>query len=106
MNRKRVQMLRDMMAGIPEANIDLRRFYSDGRGKYAEKPARASCETIACMGGFAMIYPPFLEDGIGAYGDCFDGFFKTPFGLFFARMEGETGTDKEIALKRLDALLK
>lgn len=101
MNRERVQELRNVIAGIPEKNIRLDSYYTKG----GEKP----CGTIACIAGWACIYPPFVKAGINRTGmyspDC-SKFFGVPFHTFWERQWGETGTDKEIALKRLDALLK
>ncbi len=106
MNRKRVQMLRDMIAGIPDEQINLAYAYSDEDGApLQEWPAKVSCGTIACMYGFARLYPPFIKEGIPltSAGEA-AAFFGVPWETFF--LFGERGADKEIALRRLDKLLK
>ena len=111
MNRERVQMLRDMMEGIPESRINLSEFTNRRNNPH-------DCQTIACIGGWAGMYPPFKEQGfvtendglphlegvVGIYA-CIV-FFEADSKTFFRRLPHETGTDKQIALRRLDALLK
>lgn len=105
MNRERVQMLRDMIAGIPENQVYLNVFY------LASEPC------VACIAGWAAIYPPFVERGfhknsvlgIPAYGEnrglsAAAEFFDIPETIF-DQHGFEPGTDKEIALRRLDKLL-
>ena len=117
MNRERVQMLRDMMEGIPEEQVALDRFFTQNG---------EACNTIACIAGWAAIYPPFVEQGLtvckvdldwtAAYkAPSYAGlteeqaaakFFDVPAITFSYVHHDETGTHKQIALKRLDALLK
>lgn len=106
MNRERVQMLRDMMEGVPEERINL-------QSRYTIRPAQwpiVDCRTIACIGGWAQLYPPFIAMGITNDWDAFFGMFNkrgfVKHGLFFSGQPNERGTDKKIALRRLDALLK
>lgn len=106
MNRKRVQMLRDMIAGIPEKQVDLSWPFQNA-GKTLPKP----CGAVACMAGWAYLYPPFVAAGIrknkARDGFCVaaNDFFDTYCFLFAGRMHSEIGTDKEVALARLDKLL-
>ena len=109
MNRERVQMLRDMISGIPAKRLNLDKFY---------KKNGEPCGTIACIGGWAAIYPPFVEQGLArnVWGwPTYLGylpktscalFFDIPKDTFCTRMSKDRGTHKQIALRRLDALLK
>lgn len=95
MNRERVQMLRDMIAGIPARKVNLDTCI-EGDG--------TPCGTIACIVGWASIYPPFADrDDREGWVDYFDVHHTSLFGT---RRSNELGTHKEVALKRLDALLK
>lgn len=109
MNRERVQMLRDMIAGIPEKNINLIAVYrkAEGYDNTTKRPI-PTCGTVACMWGWAMIYPPFVKAGIPRTNDWFAGteWFDVPDDTFDYRHGHERGTDKEVALHRLDRLLK
>lgn len=107
MNRERVQMLRDMMAGIPEKQIYLDSFYQSAPTRADHMP----CGTVACIAGWACIYPPFVEAGIKKSSYFLDyaaaKFFDVDEEVFFERQPEERGgTDKEVALRRLDRLLK
>lgn len=110
MNRKRVQMLRNMMEGIPDDQVYLQSWYAQ-EGK--------PCNTIACLLGWACIYPPFVRSGLkksphgfpildggGAFWQAGANFFDVSADVFNGRKRGERGTDKQIALCRLDRLLK
>ena len=112
MNRKRVQMLRDMMEGIPDKQVNLD-FYFIRNGD--------PCETIACIAGWAAIYPPFIKQGLqkktehGFTLPYFAGFFGKEAAAKFFDVSPATFslrqifcsniTQKKEALKRLDALL-
>lgn len=109
MNRERLQMLRDMIAGIPQMQMNLDRFYTLNGNP---------CGTIACIAGWASIYPPFIEQGLKkgrweepVYNDkeglfAVADFFDVSEEIFYERLPDERGTHKQIALRRLDALLK
>jgi len=108
MNRERVQKLRNVIAGIPEKNIRLDDIFQ-GDEIHESNPPKP-CGAIACIAGWAWIYPPFVKAGIRKY-DCSAWhaaaeFFDVPFGTFDQRGREERGTDKEIALRRLDKLLE
>ena len=108
MNRERVQMLRDMMEGVPEENIFLDSVYR-GRRPGMDYPDHATCGTIACMFGFARLYPPFIEQGIREHQTFVTAaiqFFDIPHSVFMGIRSYELGPHKQIALRRLDALLK
>ena len=98
MNRERVQMLRDMISGIPDERIDLDKFIrGDG----------TPCGTIACIAGWASIYPPFRDLGFKRHGSWTEFFGLPKYSTLFSVNRGaEPGTHKQIALRRLDALLK
>jgi len=104
-------MLRDMISGIPEKQMDL--------GDYYVKNGEA-CNTIACIAGWAAIYPPFVKQGLEieeylsrksiAFRGCTGQFaaakfFGVDYREFSPRQSSEHGTNKEIALRRLDRLL-
>lgn len=94
MNRKRVQMLRDMIAGLPKKNLNLNEVSVDEANL---------CGSIGCIGGWADAYPPFKA--MGLHGN-WEPFFDLPDGSLFAfRLDHEFGSDKQIALRRLDKLL-
>lgn len=108
MNRKLVQMLRDMLEGIPEKRIFLGSVYPDDKCGLRGYPR--PCGTVACIAGWALLYPPFVELGIRNFGffpteKCSKFFGVSNDGPFNVRMPHEKGTDKEIALRRLDKLL-
>lgn len=110
MNRKRVQTLRDVIAGIPAKRFDLD-FVFKGDETGTQRGAPNPCGAIACIAGWAWIYPPFVKAGIRKQGtvwpaDAAPHFFKTSASVFWSRQRGEDGTDKEVALRRLDRLLK
>ena len=111
MNRKRLQMLRDMIAGIPAKRINLGEVFKDD--VCGDGPAPKPCGAVACMAGWAWIYPPFVRAGIRKISkspcDAADVFFGTQKDnpcLFDSAWYSESGTHKQIALRRLDALLK
>ena len=112
MNRERVQELRDMMAGIPEARVRLDRVWNDDICGIGPVPEHI-CGTIACIAGWAMLYPPFVKQGIRRAShsiyptDKCAAFFGVPNnGAFSQRLlKDGKGADKQIALARLDALL-
>lgn len=94
-------------AGIPEKMINLVAFI---RGE----PSPHNCETVACIGGWAAMYPPFKEmgqEGLPIY-LWFEGsyacaiFFDVPGETFTFKFRHERGTHKQVALRRLDRLLK
>lgn len=107
MNRKRVQMLRDMLEGIPEKRVRLPHVYLHGAS--SSNPPKP-CGAVACLAGWAWIYPPFIEEGIremnklAVYASM--DFFEVRQEVFLPADRLEHGTDKQIALARLDALLK
>jgi len=110
MNRERVQELRDVMAGIPESLVDLNSVWKNDKCGYRQPPK--PCGAVACIAGWALIYPPFVESGIRLGPDTSIGKVRTFLGLhmsqyhvLYSRQGHETGTDKQIALRRLDALL-
>src|SRR3954464_13810487 len=97
MNRARLRTLRNVISGIPETNVDL---------SFPHVDEKNLCGSLGCIGGWASAYPPFKQMGIR--GD-WEGFFGLTFKqsrLFDFRQPNERGTDKEIALRRLDALLR
>jgi hypothetical protein len=100
-------MLREMIAGIPGRQINLHAFYMTNGDP---------CGTIACIAGWAAIYPPFVDDGLRKLGPyvLFRGtsgqfaaaeFFEVDYRVFSQRRRNERGTNKQIALARLDKLL-
>lgn len=109
MNRKRVQMLRDMIAGLPEERVRLAEVFTDPEWRLSSECPPEPCGAIACIAGWAWIYPPFIEAGIrnidrsAMY--AAPEFFDIPAETFSWKIGGEIGTNKEIALRRLDALL-
>ena len=103
MNRKRVQMLRNMIAGIPAKRINLDTFLRGGKTAH-------DCRTVACIGGWASLYPPFIAQGLIRDGDLstvtFAEFFDVPREIFASTAWSiERGTHKQTALRRLDKLL-
>lgn len=126
MNRKRVQELRDMFAGIPATRVMLERVFS--RDKYSSGigvkngiiPTPKPCTAVACLAGWAWIYPPFVEAGIRE-ADRFNDSVTAKCAAFFGVSQDvfgtrgwcapdeksvSAGTDKQVALRRLDRLLR
>ena len=99
--QERLRELYSMMAGIPDELVDLSRW---------------KCGTLACAGGWACQYPPFMVQGLTLYesGPSFDGdedycalanFFgisyESAFSLFGACGTRSMLTDRRIFLIRL-----
>lgn len=75
------------------------------------------CGTYACFGGYVTSWPEFRAKGVTAHGSGMpmmfgkDGFdvAQILFGtgsLFYARGEGEEGSDHEVVVERLEAQIK
>jgi hypothetical protein len=103
-----VQELRDVIAGIPDDHIELSSIFQNGSRWNLPKP----CGAIACVAGWAWLYPPFVEAGIrnatldGTTMDNCAAFFQVHVNTFEGADYNERGSDKQIALRRLDRLLE
>lgn len=101
--QERLRELYSMMAGIPDERVDLSRW---------------KCGALACAGGWACQYPPFIADGLMLKnGEPFfedEGFALQAFfgltnnsaaDLFDSRFEFEGLPDRRVFLIRLRNLL-
>lgn len=63
---ERLRTLYSILAGIPGDRINLDRFLQHKTGYVPETSEEAlhDCGTIACAGGWAAIYPEFVEAGL------------------------------------------
>lgn len=105
MNRERMQELRNVIAGIPSKKINLDFPFQNG---LSSSPPEA-CSAVACTAGWAWIYPPFIKAGIKRHGSCAmhaaPRFFDVESNVFSDRSCNESGSDKDVALRRIDKLL-
>jgi hypothetical protein len=118
--RKNIETYLFYWKSIPKENVskDLEYFRSDFE---PSDIGTASCQTIACAGGWLALMPPFVEMGIrpdiigapvmngveDSLATCF--LSKKLFGnsnLFLSRLPYEKGSDHAVVRKRFEKLLE
>ena len=103
---ERRRELYNMIKGIPARQVYLDLLYANG---CSERPPRA-CSAIACIAGWAWIYPPFIKAGIRRITDspmsACEMFFNLPEYVFYPRQPHERGSEKTIALLRIKGFLE
>ena len=121
-NKKRLERLRDMIAGIPEDRINLDHMQQPiGEDWFPittkEVNQLGPCNSICCIAGWAWLYPPFIKQGIRQKRREFfpdrvhdaARFFDTPeltFAIASKCEEANYSSHKAIALARIDQLLE
>lgn len=131
---ERLKTLYAVLAGVPAPRLNLDTFYETNRGDDSERPEEllqeGFCNTTACAGGWAAVYPEFIaqglfldEDASIIYGEhqhfeALAKFFDLPYGIedfifgckdtqsFYSRgLDVFRATDRRVALHRIRTYL-